>query len=432
MHASSDISPEAPYVRRLFILFALAYFAQGLGQAGGLISQPLNYYLKVGLGLNTAQVSNYLAILTFPWVIKPLYGLISDYFPLLGYRRKTWLFVVNLLAAFGFLWLSGLTQVGTIIIALTLTAFGTAASDVIIDALMVENGKRTGMTARFQGVQWLWFKVAAILTALTGGYLASLFEPASALHIAATITMLAPLSVIIVSYLVIREERAEINLEQFRETTKSIIEALKSPTLRIAAGFLALWSFSPAFGTPLYYHMVDNLGFDQRFIGQLNALTATGAVAGAFIFLRFLANKTVAFRAVFSVSAAFVGVLSYLALAQPHTNAATIAIPLNLFVGMVMQIGVLTIFSMAASACPSKAEGFAFAALMSLYNGVEQLSAVIGSRLYQHVFDRQLAPLLWVAAISFLLCFALVPLLHRLKKNSADPEGVAIADPAKI
>lgn len=251
MHASSDISPEAPYVRRLFILFALAYFAQGLGQAGGLISQPLNYYLKVGLGLNTAQVSNYLAILTFPWVIKPLYGLISDYFPLLGYRRKTWLFVVNLLAAFGFLWLSGLTQVGTIIIALTLTAFGTAASDVIIDALMVENGKRTGMTARFQGVQWLWFKVAAILTALTGGYLASLFEPASALHIAATITMLAPLSVIIVSYLVIREERAEINLEQFRETTKSIVEALKSPTLRIAAGFLALWSFSPAFGTPL-------------------------------------------------------------------------------------------------------------------------------------------------------------------------------------
>lgn len=416
---------EKTYIRRLTILFALAYFAQGLGQAGGLISQPLNYYLKTGLGLNSAEVADYLAILTLPWMIKPFYGLVSDYLPLFGYRRKTWLLLVNLVAAGGFLWLSGLTQVGTIVIALVLTAFGTAASDVIIDALMVENGQRTGMTARFQGVQWLWFKVAAIVTALSGGYLASLFEPATALHIAATITMLAPIAVIIASYVIIQEERAEASLQQFKETTESLIEALKSPTLQIAAVFLALWCFSPAFGTPLYYHMVDNLGFEQRFIGQLNALTAAGGVAGAYIFLRFFADKTVVFRAVFSICAACVGVLSYLSLAHPGADAATIAIPLNVFVGMVAQIGTLTIFSMAASACPPKAAGFAFAALMSLYNGTEQFSAVIGARLYQHVFERQLEPLLWVAAIAFLLCFLLVPLLRRLEQNPV-PNAVAI------
>ena len=102
-------------------------------------------------------------------MIKPLYGLVSDYLPLFGYRRKTWLILVNSVAALGFLWLSGLTEVGTIIAALTLTAFGIASSDVIIDALVVENGARTGMLARFQGVQWLWFKIAAIATALAGG-----------------------------------------------------------------------------------------------------------------------------------------------------------------------------------------------------------------------------------------------------------------------
>ena len=189
MHASHDTTADARYVRRLVALFGLAYFAQGLGQAGGLINQPLNYYLKSGLGLNPAEVSNYLAILTLPWVIKPVYGLVSDFLPLFGYRRKTWLIVVNLAAALGFLWATGLTEVGTVISALTLTAFGIASSDVIIDALMVENGERLDMIARFQGVQWFWFKIATILTALTGGYLASVFEPASALHIAATITM---------------------------------------------------------------------------------------------------------------------------------------------------------------------------------------------------------------------------------------------------
>ena len=189
--------------------------------------------------------------------------------------------------------------------------------------------------------------------------------------------------------------------------------------------FLALWCFSPAFGTPLYYHMVDKLGFDQRFIGQLSALTAAGGVVGAYIFLRFFADKTVVFRAVFSIVAACTGVLAYLVLAQPSTNAASFAIPLNLFVGMVMQIGALTIFSMAASACPPKAAGFAFAVLMSLYNGVEQLSAVIGARLYQQVFERQLEPLLWLAAMSFMLCLVLVPLLRRLEQDPLQSEDLA-------
>ncbi len=406
---------ERAHHRRLFFLFALAYFAQGIGQAGGLISQPLSYYLKQGLGLNAAEVADYLAVLTLPWIIKPLYGLVSDFIPLFGYRRKTWLMLVNLTAATGFLWLSGLTDAGTIVVALTLTAFGTAASDVIIDALMVENGERTGLTARFQGVQWMWFRLAAIVTALGGGAIAAAFAPASALHVAATLVMLAPIAVLTAAYLLVREPRAVIDLNEFRETTASLVAAFRSPTLRLAAGFLALWCFSPGFGTPMYYHMVDTLGFDQQFIGRLGALSAAGAFIGAWLFARVFADRSVAFRALFSIVAAFAGILSYLSIAQPHAQASLIAGPLNIGFGLVSQIGMLTILTLAAGACPRRAEGFVFAALMSLYNGVEQLSAIAGARLYQHVFDRQLAPLLWVAAVCFLLCLALVPALRRLE-----------------
>lgn len=363
--------PDRNEVRWLIFLFGLAYFAQGLGQHGGLISQPLNYYLKEGLGFTPAQVSEYLSVLTLPWIIKPVYGLVSDYFPLLGYRRKAWLFLVNVLATCGFLWLTGLTEAGTVITALVLTAFGTAASDVIIDALMVENGERTGQTARFQGVQWLWFKLAAILTALSGGYLASAFEPASALHIAATITMLAPISILIASYFIVREQPVSLNLAEARETTRSLIQAIKTPEIRIAAGFLVLWCFSPGFGTPLYFHMTDNLKFDQRFIGQLNALTAFGAVIGALLFTKFLCARAPHVRVSIAILAAVSGILAYMSLAQASPHAATLAMPLNMYVGMVNQIGALSVFALAASVCPPRAAGFAFALLMSLYNGVE-------------------------------------------------------------
>lgn len=276
--------------RRLTFLFGLAYFAEAFAQMGGLIGQPLNYYLKEELGLSTTYVSQYLAIASMPWVIKPIYGLVSDCIPLLGYRRKTWLMLVNLVGASGFLWLAGLTDSGSLIVALTLTALGTAASDVIIDALMVEKGAETGLTAQFQGTQWFWFKIAAVVTALSGGFFAAHFRPSTALHLAATITMLAPLAVLTASYLLVPEQRCSADLVQFKETMKSIREAIRSPHLQLAAAFLVLWCFSPGFGAPLYFHMVDNLHFDQLFIGQLGAVAAVGGVIGAWIFLHVLAH----------------------------------------------------------------------------------------------------------------------------------------------
>jgi Na+/melibiose symporter-like transporter len=407
-------------IRRLIALFVLAYFAQGLSQAGGLISQPLNYYLKTGLGLSATDISEYLAILTIPWMVKPVYGLISDYIPLLGYRRRTWLMLVNLIAASGFLWLTGLRDVSTIVVALVLTAFGTAFSDVIIDALVVENGNRTGQTARFQGMQWIAFRVAAILTALTGGYLASIFDPATALHVAATITMVAPIAVLTMAYLVVREQPAQMDIAELRATARSTLAAIRSPTLQISAAFLAIWCFSPAFGTPMYYHMVDVLHFDQQFIGQLTALTSVGGLVGAILFTRLLANKSVSFRATFAVIAASCVILTFHLLTQPSSYASQLAPVLNVLSGAIMQIGALTIFAIAAVACPPRAEAFTFAALMSLYNGAEQFSAIVGSRLYDQYFDQQLGPLLWVASGSFLLCLLMLPLLRRLDKNADD------------
>jgi predicted MFS family arabinose efflux permease len=321
--------------------------------------------------------------------------------------------LLNLLGASGFLWISGLTDSGSLVVALTLTAFGTAASDVIIDALMVEKGAETGLTARFLGTQWFWFKLAAVCTALIGGFLAANFKPATALHIAATITMLAPIAVLLASYFLVQEKRSQVDLAQMKETTQSMWAAIRSPRLQLAAAFLMLWCFSPGFGAPLYFHMTDTLRFDQQFIGQLSAFTAVGGVIGAWIFGHVLARRSVAVQANIAIGAAILAVLAYLSLAQPSAYAQTIAAPLNVSVGMLNQIGSLMIFSVAARACPPRAEGFTFAVMMSIYNGTDQLSAVIGSRLYEHVFHQQFAPLLWVAAGSLAACFLLVPFLHR-------------------
>ena len=57
--------------------------------------------------------------------------------------------------------------------------------------------------------------------------------------------------------------------------------------------------------------------------------------------------------------------------------------------------------TLAADYCPQRAEGFAFAALMSVLNLASTLSENLGSLLYQHVFHGRLNPLIVLSAGSF-------------------------------
>ena len=93
-------------VNHLLLFFALVYVVEGLGQIVGLISQPLNYYLKEVHGWTPLQVTAFITLFNLPWIIKPVYGVFSDFVPLFGYRRKSYLIIVNIAATGGYLWVT--------------------------------------------------------------------------------------------------------------------------------------------------------------------------------------------------------------------------------------------------------------------------------------------------------------------------------------
>jgi len=71
--------------RRLGLLFAVVYFAQGMVY---LPDQVLAIVLKER-GLSAGQLAAFTWITTIPWFIKPVYGLLSDFVPLFGTRRRS-------------------------------------------------------------------------------------------------------------------------------------------------------------------------------------------------------------------------------------------------------------------------------------------------------------------------------------------------------
>lgn len=415
---NSGVPLSQPAIRRFMIFFGLVYFAQGIGQAGALISQPLLYYFK-SLGMTTDQVAGLLAVLTVPWIIKPVYGLISDFIPLFGYRRKSYLFLMNGLAAGGFLWLTELTTPNMIVVALFLTALGIASSDVLVDALMVENGQKTGLIKQFQSQQWMWFNVAAVTSGLIGGWLSQVLTPARALHTAALVIACAPAAVVLATMILVREEKSHLDLGALRSTTRGLISSLKSRTIWIVAGFLAFWNFTPSFGTPLFYHMIDHLKFEQYFIGQLTSIASVGAVIGAVVYQRYLARRYSTKSLVYlSILLGSGTTLAYLLLADK-----TSAVVLYFTTGILSMIPLLTLLSLAAAVCPPQAAGFTFAGLMSIYNAAGQLSQITGAYLYERLFHQQIEPLILVAATFVLGAFVIVPFLPDTDRLAGAKKG---------
>jgi MFS family permease len=394
-------------LRRLMVFFALVYIVEGLGQTGGLVAQPLNYFLKEQYGWSPVEVTAYLTVLNFPWIIKPVYGLVSDFIPLFGYRRKAYLVLANGAAAAAYFWVASVTAPGMILLALLLTAYAMAASSTLSGAVLVENGQRFGASDTFVNQEWLWFNVAAIASALLGGILVEHLSPAGALHAAAMIVGVAPFLAILGALFLIDEERSRADLAQLKATLRGLLASLRRRELWLIGGFLFLYYFNPGFGTPLYYYMTDELKFSQQFIGLLGAVSSAGWVAGALLYrlvLRGLTSQTLLYLSILCGTAA---TLLFLLLADPVA-----AVVVNFAAGVAGMISMVASLTLAADFCPPRAEGFTFAALLSLTNLAMSLGDNVGSLLFEHVFASHLAPLILVSAAATAIIAIFVPLLR--------------------
>jgi predicted MFS family arabinose efflux permease len=402
-------------IKRLLVFFALVYVVEGLGQIVGLIAQPLNYYLKEVHGFSPLQVTAFLTVFNLPWIIKPIYGLVSDFLPLFGYRRKSYLILANVAASAGYLWVTQLNAPGHLVFALMLTAYAMAISSTLCGAVLVENGQRLEESGAFVNQQWLWFNIAAMIAAVVGGQLVQHLAPADALHIAAGIIAIAPCAVIIGTLFLVPEKKTKTNVAGMKDTLRGLVTAFRRRELWLVAMFIFLYYFSPGLSTPLYYHMTDDLHFSQAYIGILGSISAAGWVLGALLYHRFFGNLTLKNLLNLSIAIGTSAGLAYL-LFWNETAAAIISFGGG-FASMLTTVATLTL---AADYCPPRAEGFSFAVLMSIINFANTLADNVGSFLYTHAFHRSLPPLVLISAAFTAFAFVLVPLLRLGDKRQGE------------
>ena len=75
-------------IRQYYIMVGLGAFVTTLAQPAVIGRLPLQFLLKNELHFNAQTLAAFLLIVSFPWNVKPIAGILSDAFPLFGTRRR--------------------------------------------------------------------------------------------------------------------------------------------------------------------------------------------------------------------------------------------------------------------------------------------------------------------------------------------------------
>lgn len=371
----------------------------------------VQYLLKDVLKMTASQASYFGAVTMLGWVIKPLWGMISDAVPIFGYRRKSYLMLTTFVAA-AIWFVLGQTQNYTVtflILMFTFSSVAYAFNDVVCDGLMVETGKPHNLTGKFQSWQWGAVYTAGIITSLAGGWVAANLANQTIF----TINAVFPLLVLFLVLFLVAETKSADYKAQYKKSLVALKSAAGDKTLWLVALFLFFWNFSPSFGTPFFYYANDVLKFDKIFFGVVGAVGSAFSVIGSMLFARFskkIKTKKLLYFSIFlGVGAALFDLIYFTPFILNNLWRARIVYMTSAALLNILGIFIfLTMLNLAAVICPKYSEGTTFAALMSVWNLGGMGSAALGGWLFDQI---GLQPLIIVSAAFTALAWPLVRLL---------------------
>ncbi|HEY9762899.1 MAG TPA: folate/biopterin family MFS transporter [Trichocoleus sp.] len=401
----------------------LVYFVQGIL---GLARLAVSFFLKDDLGLTPAEVAALTGIAMLPWTIKPLFGFLSDGFPLFGYRRRPYLVLSGVFGAAAWIAMATVVQSGwAAIAAITLSSLSVAVSDVIVDSLVVERARRESQSdaGSLQSLAWGTSAVGGLITAYLGGLLLQQVSTRTVFAITAAF----PLIVSLVAWLISEtpvEKRP--SLPVIWGQVNDLRKAISQKSIWMPALFLFLWQATPSADSAFFFFTTNDLGFQPEFLGRVRLVTSVAALLGIWIFQRFL--KAVSFRRIFGWSTVFSSLFGMTTLLLvTHANRAIgiddywFSLGDSLVLTVMGQIAFMPVLVLSARLCPPGVEATLFALLMSIVNLAGLLSHELGALLthWLGVTETQFDHLWLLVLITNLTTLLPLPLLFLLPTTSS-------------
>jgi len=388
-------------LRSLYLLAILIFFNQGIGS---LAAQPLYYFLRETLGIGIPTIMMLGALANLPWLIKPVWGFLSDSFSIFGYRRKSYIILFSLLGTVSFLLigLSPFISLPVLVGLMILGSIGEAGGNVAVNGMGVEEGNKDGTTGKFQSVCWGALGVGSVLTGVTGGYIA---EKAS-YHLAFVILALFP---ILIAVMALRhpEQKAEASHKAVGPIIKDFLIKLKNKQIFLCSLFLFFLWFSPSFGTPLLDRMRTVLHMSKVWIGWLDTIGSACGIVGAMVYFKVSKSINMKRWLYYGTVLSALATFAYLYLTPTTLFWYTIVF------GVASQFIHLLMLNLMAMTCPEGTEATTYALLCSLVNCASFFSNLVGAKCFA-LFGYN--GLIIISGVTTLMCLGFIPYLE-VNKN---------------
>jgi folate/biopterin transporter len=332
-----------------YLVIVLVALSQGIT---GLSDLAISYLYKDDLKLEPAEVSRINSLATLPWIVKPIYGLISDSFPIFNFRRKPYLFIFGLISIVCWVLMAEwVDNVNKVVMIIMINQVSIAFCNVIGEALVVETSQKQrdldpDAGAKNVSMYFMIKSFGSLLTAFSSGALLEYMDKRKIFLITACFPC-----TIVISSLLLREKKVNsedncnenqdfghepeeiqifyqnnrtpsdndrnnnsdnyetINIStrtisseteiinksnnkppKFKEQINLFYSFLLQDKIYKPVIFIFLFMVTPSYGDPLFYFYTNVLNFSPIVMGRLKLIYGIASVSGIFLYNRILKN----------------------------------------------------------------------------------------------------------------------------------------------
>ncbi|GLU21950.1 hypothetical protein SLE2022_380540 [Rubroshorea leprosula] len=395
-----------------FVLGVVVVYGISQGLGVGLSRVSTQYYMKDEQKVQPSQAQVLIGIIHIPWIVKPLWGLLTDTVPVLGYRRRPYFIFAGVLSVISMLMLSLHRNLRLAFALLYLIAgsAGIAIADVAIDACVTQHTiNHPSLAGDMQSLCGLSSSVGAFVGFSLSGFFVHLVGPKGVFGL-----LSFPAGLVVVIGMMLRESPARNFAyrkvkEKFVDASKAAWATLKCRDVWRPCLYMYL---SLALGLHIhegmFYWYTDAKNgplFSQEVVGSIFSIGAIGSLLGVVLYQNLLKNHP--FREILFWTQLLHGLSGLLDLILVLRINLKLGVPDYFFVvideavsRMIGRVKWMPFLVLSTKLCPAGIEGTFFALIMSI-DHVGMLTSSWAGGLLLHILKvtRTQFDNLWIAIV---------------------------------
>ncbi|KAL8130029.1 hypothetical protein V2J09_019184 [Rumex salicifolius] len=393
---SSQLNPT--FVAGIFLVYVLSH-----GFGGSYFKVASDFYWKDVQRINPSVVQLFWGFYYIPWVLKPIWGILTDVFPLAGYHRRPYFLIAAVIGGVSAVSLAFTRDLQTAVALGWMVGVkaGMAIGEVTIDACIARKSiEHKSLAPDMQSLRGVSSSAGSLLGYLSSGFFVHKLGAQEALGLL-TVSPAAMLFLGVGIYelrVVIKDqgnsEKKWAGTEKLKSAIGDMADTIKRPEVWRPSLYIYLslaLSISAHEGL-FYWYTNPNAGpsFSQEMVGMMYAIGALASIVGVLIYHKFL--KDVPFRNLLFSAQLLHGLSGMLDVVFVLRWNLVLGIPDSVFLvidecvtNIIARVRWTPMLVLSTRLCPVGIEGTFFALLMCI-DSMGTLSAKWAGGLALHLF----------------------------------------------